>query len=520
MDLRAAEAIVAQRIAGMPAEGYRKIADLQINGASPDAIADWKEFVQMGLLQCDSASFLTDTPDESLWVAQARQGFDSLSTLVDLILRELQTGEAGVGGTRDLDELADQQVDTVAVQLQKLSESLMQEYQEASHSYDVGHRRILWLLIGSLLFQLCIAIGCWWWLRREIVPPLRRLAQSAGWVAEGRTDVQVEVRSSDEIGQMALSFRLIIELLRRRSTQAESMGKGVLSQPVEPISTADTLGQGMESMRLSLVQTAGGIQAESAQVARASGEMQEITDELDRMGKEVAERSRSLTQEAEAVQGQTQSLAAVAEEMSASIREISQGEAQASMRATATSKDLERTDAIVKGLETSGAEIGKVVSVIQEISDQTRLLALNATIEAARAGEAGKGFAVVAGEVKELASRTTDATGKIAENVENIRKDMSEAGLALKEIRTKVGEIVSASESIAAAVEQQQASTSETVRGVAEGAERARAIAQDAAGLSAVADNSSRSAQEVRGAVERLSRAVSGLEALSKSFQI
>ncbi|MDE5966342.1 MAG: methyl-accepting chemotaxis protein, partial [Lachnospiraceae bacterium] len=58
-------------------------------------------------------------------------------------------------------------------------------------------------------------------------------------------------------------------------------------------------------------------------------------------------------------------------------------------------------------------EIAGFVTEINAIASQTNLLALNASIEAARAGEAGRGFAVVADEIGTLSASSSQASAKI-----------------------------------------------------------------------------------------------------------
>lgn len=172
--------------------------------------------------------------------------------------------------------------------------------------------------------------------------------------------------------------------------------------------------------------------------------------------------------------------------MSASIREIAQNATAASRVASQAVTAAKTTNDTVSELGLSSAEIGNVVKVITSIAQQTNLLALNATIEAARAGEAGKGFAVVAGEVKDLAQETARATEDIARRIDAIQLDTGRAMSAIGEISGIIHQIDEFKETIAAAVEEQNATTNEMNRNVTEAAERTGEIAE---GITTVAES-------------------------------
>lgn len=109
-----------------------------------------------------------------------------------------------------------------------------------------------------------------------------------------------------------------------------------------------------------------------------------------------------------------------------------------------SSENLER----IQELNEKSNRIQGVTSVIQGIAEQTNLLALNAAIEAARAGDQGRGFAVVADEVRQLAGRTAQATGEVAETLDEIRSDTSLIVSRIEALAESVDEGLASVESV------------------------------------------------------------------------
>jgi len=244
-----------------------------------------------------------------------------------------------------------------------------------------------------------------------------------------------------------------------------------------------------------------------------------MTTQMSANADETSNQAVTVTRAADDVSRNVSTLSAGSEQMSASIREISMNAAEAAQVATTAVGIAATARATVAELSNATAEIGNVVKLITAIAEQTNLLALNATIEAARAGEMGKGFAVVASEVKDLAQETAKATEDITRRVTAIQGGTHAAVEAISTISEIVGKISDFSTTIASAVEEQTATTSEMSRSVAEAADGATQIATNITNVSSGAASTSAAATEASRTTQAVATVVGGLKTTAGQFR-
>ncbi len=307
------------------------------------------------------------------------------------------------------------------------------------------------LLIFSIVFTSIVV--------RSITAPLKVITNAMGILSQGRLDVEIPKDMQGGESEIAVIARATEswrhnaeERLKMRIEREEADRNQREENRKYLLGLANELESKVSSISSLVLANAESILSSSEQMG---GRLEQSTS-----------RSVDVAQASEQARGSAEMVAAASQELSASIDEIAQRVEQSSTIASKAVDEAREADQSIGGLKIAAGEIGQVIVLINDIASQTNLLALNATIEAARAGEAGKGFAVVANEVKHLANQTAKATSDIQVKVEKIQTEVDDAVSAIRRIMETIEGMNSYIAGIAAAIEEQTATTRDIAKNI------------------------------------------------------
>ena len=271
-------------------------------------------------------------------------------------------------------------------------------------------------ILAAFLTSIPVLLLIYPFIRRVVTVPLSSGVDTARAIATGDLTQEVQVTSSNEVGDLQQALRDMNESLIRIVGQVRAVTDEIYAASND-ISNRNT---------------------------DLSSRTDQQVDTLERTAKSMHELTTMVNRNAEDAQRANQLVMAAS---------------QVALKGGGVVSQVVNT---MESIDTSSKRIVDIISVIDGIAFQTNILALNAAVEAARAGEQGRGFAVVAAEVRSLAQRSSSAAREIKSliddsvaRVQTGSQLVHQAGATMQDIVESINHVTDIMSGIAAASAEQ-----------------------------------------------------------------